>query len=526
MQLRQIASRIGHPEVPLSLRTLCEANGVASLRALGEQAGFESVYGRCGVPDAMDSDTKIQTFGSPWGRWPERALSFSIDPTFARMIGPMGQTLPPATVISTISSAFSTWQSAVGGLFTFTPTPTGGDIHAAFETLLANPHFGTVGGTLASAEFPPRGKLHFDLVETWTESSLFNVALHEIGHVLGLAHSDDPSSLMFPIDRNTSLVDAESIDAVRSLYGWSPQVSIGDRATSDRPALTATRSVGLDWVTNTLHMAWKGSRDDSTLYASHLEAGGWTPQAGIRQGFRSSHSPALAGFPKGDGTSTGLIMAWKGSGDDQGLHTSIDVGTGWSQPDDVRGAGSSHRPTLALFSGIPYLAWKGVRGDSSIWFSHFRSGVWAPQRNVNGVGTSDSPALAEFQGRLFMFWKGIDDDPRIYFSSIGDGEQDWRDQRNLVYTVALASGNRTVQVGTSAGPSVAVDGARLAVAWKGAEDDQGIYFSFFDGTAFTGQINMGSVGTSRGPAVGEVDGTLHMVWKGIEEDNSMWWSRL
>ncbi|WP_327675210.1 hypothetical protein [Kitasatospora sp. NBC_00458] len=172
------------------------------------------------------------------------------------------------------------------------------------------------------------------------------------------------------------------------------------------------------------------------------------------------------------------------------------------------------------------MAWKGVDGDSSIWWARREAGVWSSQRNVVGVGTSDSPALAEVGGRLYMFWKGVGDDPRIYYSSRSEADPAWQPQRNLVYAETESGGGVFVQVGTSAGPSLAVSGTRLLVAWKGAADDQGIYFSFFDGTEFTGQIGMEGVGTSQGPAICELDGTLHMVWKGVEGDNSMWWSRL
>ncbi|WP_327675212.1 matrixin family metalloprotease [Kitasatospora sp. NBC_00458] len=301
MNFRQTALRLGHSESPLSLREVCRSQGVSSLRGLAEKAGFETVFGTCGVPDRISSPIDVRTFGSPNGRWPKRVLTVSVDPT--------GANLAPATVVATVTAAFGAWQSALAGFFTFRPVSTGGDVRGAFVTPLADARFGAPGGTLATGAGPPVGTLNLDLAETWTATSLLNTTVHEIGHLLGLAHSNSPASVMYPTIRSTAVVDAESINAILSLYGWSGQESLGDRATSDRPALAVTRGVGLDATTDILHMVWKGSRDDSNLYESELGPGGWSPQSGITGDFGSSHSPALAAVPRGDGLSTGILMA-------------------------------------------------------------------------------------------------------------------------------------------------------------------------------------------------------------------------
>jgi microcompartment protein CcmK/EutM len=91
---------------------------------------------------------------------------------------------------------------------------------------------GPDGNTLAHAFFPPpnggpwAGALHFDEFELWkdpaggTGTRLYNVALHEIGHLLGLAHSQDQNAIMYAYygeDRNDLRPD--DIAGVQSLYG-------------------------------------------------------------------------------------------------------------------------------------------------------------------------------------------------------------------------------------------------------------------------------------------------------------------
>ncbi len=144
--------------------------------------------------------------------------------------------LPAADARTAVSSQCAKW-AAVAAL-TFTETPTAAQPYS-FDIAWYNGDHGDGGpfdgpsGVLAHGFFPNdinpepiAGDLHFDEAETWAVGpgggiDVEYVALHEMGHCLGLGHSDDPSAVMYPFYSGSTpaVLAQDDIDGIRALYG-------------------------------------------------------------------------------------------------------------------------------------------------------------------------------------------------------------------------------------------------------------------------------------------------------------------
>ncbi|KAI4347659.1 hypothetical protein L6164_008451 [Bauhinia variegata] len=128
-----------------------------------------------------------------------------------------------------IQNAFISWEQVTD--FTFNQVDEGqhADIVIGFHS---RDHgdgypFDGPGRVLAHAFAPQDGRLHLDGDEKWSTNpssnlvDLESVAVHEIGHILGLGHSYNLNAVMYPsyshVKRN---LGRDDIDGIRNLYQY------------------------------------------------------------------------------------------------------------------------------------------------------------------------------------------------------------------------------------------------------------------------------------------------------------------
>ncbi|KAF8370048.1 hypothetical protein HHK36_031920 [Tetracentron sinense] len=124
--------------------------------------------------------------------------------------------------------AFEKW--AKPSLFTFEEVDSSSDIVIGFHRLSHGDDdaFDGQGGVTSHAYEPTSGKIHLDADEYWGTSGrpgvmdLESIAVHGIGHVLGLDHSPDQDTVMYPFISpgvTKRRLSDDDILGIRTLYG-------------------------------------------------------------------------------------------------------------------------------------------------------------------------------------------------------------------------------------------------------------------------------------------------------------------
>ncbi|ESN95251.1 hypothetical protein HELRODRAFT_193603 [Helobdella robusta] len=185
---------------------------------------------RCGIPDIIsdeESDDEkrgiAKRFDASAYKWKKNQLKWKLQNFW------YADRMPESIQRRAITDAFALWSQAVP--LDFQETTGKADLNLKFVNGNHGDGPGNAfdgpNGVLAHAFFPENGELHYDAREDWTDGvnkgiNLKIVTAHELGHAIGLGHSNVQGALMAPYyagyEKNFKLRD-DDIRGAQTLYG-------------------------------------------------------------------------------------------------------------------------------------------------------------------------------------------------------------------------------------------------------------------------------------------------------------------
>ncbi|HWC96176.1 MAG TPA: matrixin family metalloprotease [Candidatus Sulfopaludibacter sp.] len=245
----------------------------------------------------------IPTYGNGWDG--PGLGSATVNYVFSQMTAQIGT----AAAQAEIERAMAEWSKVAAVTWRRGSNPFGSAtvniLFAAYDHGDGYPFDGP-GGIVAHTFYPAppnpepiAGDMHFDDSESWqigANTDLFSVALHELGHALGLGHSDDPTAVMYPYYKMVTTLAAPDVAAILTLYAApTPVTTVPPPIPVPNPTPTPTPTPALGLTVNAVA---------STTTASSVNF------SGSAAGGTGAITVAWSASGGASGTAAGLASAW------------------------------------------------------------------------------------------------------------------------------------------------------------------------------------------------------------------------
>jgi hypothetical protein len=308
------------------------------------------------------------------------------------------QKLPADQVRGELLRAMSEWARVAS--LSFSPAAAFDSAHTLNILFASGNHgdaypFDGPGRVLAHTYYPAppnpepiAGDLHFDADEAWVAGSdttvrsvdLFSVALHELGHALGLGHSDNPGAVMYPYYRRVTALTQEDVNAILQLYAAAGSTSGGQPSPAAPLALVIGSPSVFPVTTTAAALPFSGSVTGGT---GEVQVG-WSSDrtgAGVALGGRSW---TIASLPLQLGSNVITITAIDSASNQASRTVTV-----------VRREASQEAPSISIVSPTSGTAY--ATGASSITLAGTASpagGItrvqWANSRGGSGTASGTS----------------------------------------------------------------------------------------------------------------------------------------